>query len=111
MVRKLDMTLGKGKVQGLEFWVFYPTSLVGQTSHVSQTRLVPQTNNKRKELLKDNIKSTAPKITRLTPEEIAMYAATAKDLITSGETLEDICTKRYAGLHPDDWAQIKERLQ
>jgi len=72
---------------------------------------IPQ-HGHNKNSIKDfkNIDKKGEKVTRLTPEEIQMYAATAKDLMTSGETLEEIHSRRYAGLHPDDWQSIKENL-
>lgn len=53
LAEQFGLDLGRGKEQGFRFRLFYPASLVTQTSHVRETRHVMETHNKRK-YLKEN---------------------------------------------------------
>jgi hypothetical protein len=60
LIRKLGMVIGRGKEQGIEFWVAPPTSLVTETSLVPPTSLVSQTAYKERALKENTHTQVAP---------------------------------------------------
>jgi hypothetical protein len=68
LIKKIGSVIGRGKEQGVEFWVAPPTSLAGETSLAPQTSLVSQTYIKEKDL-KENLKrGIAPLDTKNCPD-------------------------------------------
>jgi hypothetical protein len=103
LAEQFGLDLGRGKEQGFRFRLFYPKSLVTQTSHVRETRHVTETHNKRKDL-KENSKKG---INRLTPEEIQSFTATVADLLGEGQTIEEVEGRFAPTMHPVDWATVR----
>jgi hypothetical protein len=62
LIKKIGSVIGRGKEQGVEFWVAPPTSLAGETSLVSQTYI------KEKDLKENNKKEIAPLDTKNCPD-------------------------------------------
>jgi hypothetical protein len=103
LAEQFGLDLGRGKEQGFRFRLFYPTSLVTQTSHVREIRHVTETHNKRKDLKENNKKG----INRLTPDEIQSFAATVADLLNEGKSFEEIEPRFTSSMHPMDWVTVK----
>ena len=103
LAEQFGLDLGRGKEQGFRFRLFYPTSLVTQTSHIRETRHVTETHNKRKDL-KENSKK---EINRLTPEEIQSFTATVADLLGEGQSVEEVERRFAPTMHPVDWATVR----
>lgn len=103
LAEQFGLDLGRGKEQGFRFRLFYPKSLVTQTSHVRETRHVTETHNKRKDL-KENSKKG---INRLSPEEIQSFTATVADLLGEGQSIEDVEARFAPTMHAVDWVTIR----
>jgi DNA-binding Lrp family transcriptional regulator len=60
LIKKVGSVVGRGKEQGVEFWVAPPTSLAVETSQVRGASLVSQTTIKEKALKENNKREMAP---------------------------------------------------
>jgi hypothetical protein len=103
MVEKREVTLGKGKDQGVEYWLPLPTRLAEDIRLARNTRLVQSASIKRKDLKENNKKG----INRLTPEEIKSFTATVVDLLVEGKSVEEVEQAYAPSMHPADWAAVK----
>jgi hypothetical protein len=106
LAHRFGPKFGKHKEQGNRFWVFSVASLTRDESLSRNKSLASGDTNNRKDLKEKNIKGEAPKINRLAPEELSEFLVTVRDLITDGQTLEQITDRFAPSLHPEDWAVI-----
>src|SRR5205814_1072098 len=106
MVEKRAVTLGKGKDQGVEYWVPLPARLAEDVRLARSTRLAQSASNKEK-ALKENFKKGGSKNTRLTPDEIRSFTSTVADLLIGGKPIEEVEARYAPSMHPADWAAVK----
>jgi hypothetical protein len=103
MVEKREVTLGKGKDQGVEYWLPLPARLAEDVRLARNTRLAQSASNKRKDLKENNKRG----VNRLTPDEIKSFTTTITDLLIEGRSIEDVETQYAPSMHPADWAAVK----
>lgn len=103
MVEKREVTLGKGKDQGVEYWLPLPARLVEDIRLARGARHVAGTTNKEKELKGKSKKGN----NRLSPEDIQSFTATVADLLKEGQSIEEVELRFAPTMHPVDWATIR----
>jgi hypothetical protein len=63
--------------------------------------------NKRKTLKETDFKGEPATLNRLTPEDVETMAATVRDLLNEGQSVEQVEARFAGGLHAEDWERIK----
>lgn len=107
LARKTSSVHGKGKEQGITFWVAAPAGHATQAGHDSPARHATQADNKIKTIKRNNINTESH---RLSPEEVKENSHLISELLEGGYTREQAEAQFAGSFHPDDWKQILATL-
>lgn len=108
LVKKHSSVHGRGKEQGISFWVAAPAGHARGASHARQAGHARQADNKIK-ALKENI--SKGEIHRLTPEEITEHASIIREVLEGGYTIEQAKAQFAGSFHEEDWRVVIEEAQ